>query len=79
MSNDNMPFGISPPSQLRILVLVAELKKLFKIYDYAFAADSAKQISPREIESEVAAPLRQESGTSVPSAHDVLGRCRGRG
>ena len=44
MSNDNMPFGISPPSQLRILVLVAELKKIYKIYYYVFAAGSAKKI-----------------------------------
>ena len=43
MSNDVMPFGISPPSQLRILVLVAELKKIYKIY-YVFAAGSAKKI-----------------------------------
>ena len=70
-----MPFGISPPIQLRILVLVAELKK---IYYYVFAAGSAKQISLREIESEEAAPLRQESGTSVPSAHDVFGYRRRR-
>ena len=63
-----MLFGISPPSQLRILVVVAELTK---IYYYVFAA-AAKQISLREIESEVAAPLRQESGTSVPSAHDIV-------
>ena len=72
MSNDDsMPFGISPPSQLRILVLVAELKK---IYYYVFAA-AAKQFLPREIESEEAAPLRQESGTAVPRrliAYDIV-------
>ena len=39
-----MPFGISPPSQLRILVLVAELKKIYKIYYYVFVAGSAKKI-----------------------------------
>ena len=45
MSNDDsMPFGISPPSQLRILVVVAELTKIFKIYYYVFAAGSAKKI-----------------------------------
>ena len=45
-----------------------------KIYDYVFAT-AAKQISRREIESEEAAPLRQESGTAVPRrliAYDIV-------
>ena len=45
-----------------------------KIYYYVFAA-AAKRISLREIESEEAAPLRQESGTAVPRrliAYDIV-------
>ena len=67
-----MPLDKGPAEPRRTLVLVAEL--LRKIYDYVFAT-AAKQISRREIESEEAAPLRQESGTAVPRrliAYDIV-------